>query len=376
MFTLFDRQLTYSFVKAYIFCLISLLGMYVVIDLFMNLDDFTRDGSFADTVNYIVTYYGYKTTQIFDRLAEAIALLAAMFTVAWMQRNNELLPLLSAGVSTRRVVRPVLLAACATLVLSVLNQELVLPNIDNYLVDHRGDREGDRETQVKGAFESNGIHLSGRAAYKKDLLVKDFTAVIPQKQGEGIVHLQAKEARYIPPLENPERPGENQTHTGGWMLTQTTPAELESKLSLTGLGLDFIVAGQYFLATKYVDFDIITRSKYWFSYLPTYRLAQVLGSFDSTQLASVAVVFHMRLTRPLLGAILVFMGLSVILRDQNRNIFISAGLCLALCGVFFGAQFTCKFLGDYEHIAPALAAWLPVFGFGPLTFVMFDAVHT
>src|SRR5438034_4025213 len=153
MFTLFDRQLTYSFVKAYIFCLISLLGMYVVIDLFMNLDDFTRDGSFADTVNYIVTYYGYKTTQIFDRLAEAIALLAAMFTVAWMQRNNELLPLLSAGVSTRRVVRPVLLAACATLVLSVLNQELVLPNIDNYLVDHRGDREGDRETQVKGAFE-------------------------------------------------------------------------------------------------------------------------------------------------------------------------------------------------------------------------------
>jgi lipopolysaccharide export system permease protein len=374
MFTLIDRQLTYAFVKAYIFCLVSLLGMYIVIDLFMNLDDFTRDGSFADTVNYILTYYGYKTTQIFDRLSEAIALLAAMFTVAWMQRNNELLPLLSAGVSTRRVVRPVLLAACATLGLSVLNQELVLPNIDNYLVDHRGDREGNRETQVKGAFESNGIHLSGKAAYKKDLLVKDFTVVIPQKQGEGIVHLQAKEARYLPPVENQDH--EIQKHTGGWMLTQTTPPELDAKLKLEGLGLDFIVAGQYFLATKHVDFDILTRSKYWYSYLPTYLLAQYLGSVDTTQVASVAVVFHMRLTRPLLGAILVFMGLSVILRDQNRNVFISAGLCLALCGVFFGAQFACKFLGDYEHIGPALAAWIPVIGFGPLTFVMFDAVHT
>jgi lipopolysaccharide export system permease protein len=374
MFTLIDRQLTYAFIKAYIFCLVSLLGMYIVIDLFMNLDDFTRDGSFADTVNYILTYYGYKTTQIFDRLSEAIALLAAMFTVAWMQRNNELLPLLSAGVSTRRVVRPVLLAACATLGLSVLNQELVLPNIDNYLVDHRGDREGNRETQVKGAFESNGIHLSGKAAYKKDLLVKDFTVVIPQKQGEGIVHLQAKEARYLPPVENQDH--EIQKHTGGWMLTQTTPPELDAKLKLEGLGLDFIVAGQYFLATKHVDFDILTRSKYWYSYLPTYLLAQYLGSVDTTQVASVAVVFHMRLTRPLLGAILVFMGLSVILRDQNRNVFISAGLCLALCGVFFGAQFACKFLGDYEHIGPALAAWIPVIGFGPLTFVMFDAVHT
>src|SRR6266581_5337595 len=129
MFTLFDRQLTYSFVKAYIFCLISLLGMYVVIDLFMNLDDFTRDGSFADTVNYIVTYYGYKTTQIFDRLAEAIALLAAMFTVAWMQRNNELLPLLSAGVSTQRVVRPVLFSACLMLGLAAVNQELIIPRL-------------------------------------------------------------------------------------------------------------------------------------------------------------------------------------------------------------------------------------------------------
>jgi lipopolysaccharide export system permease protein len=369
MFTLIDRQLTYSFIKSYIFCLISLLGMYIIIDLFMNLDEFTRDGSFADTVDYIITYYGYKSTQIFDRLAEAIALLAAMFTVAWMQRNNELLPLLSAGVSTRRVVRPVLITACATLGLTVLNQELVLPNIDNYLVDHRGDREGNRETQVKSAFESNGIHLSGKAAYKKDLLVKDLDVVIPQKQGEGIVHLQAKEARYIPPVDN-------QKHTGGWMLTQTTPPEVDAKLKLEGLGLDYIVPGQYFLATKYVDFDIITRSKYWFNYLTTYRLSQDIGKVDITQLAGVAVVFHMRLTRPLLGAILVFMGLSVILRDQNRNVFISAGLCLALCGVFFGAQFTCKFLGDYEHIGPALAAWLPVIGFGPLTFVMFDAVHT
>ena len=40
----------------------------------------------------------------------SIVLLAATFTMALVQRNNELLPLLSAGVSTRRVVRPILLA--------------------------------------------------------------------------------------------------------------------------------------------------------------------------------------------------------------------------------------------------------------------------
>ena len=84
----------------------------------------------------------------------------------------------------------------------------------------------------------------------------------------------------------------------------------------------------------------------------------------------------MRLTRPLLGFIMVLMGLSVILRDQNRNVFISAGLCLLLCGLFFAAQFACKSLGDNEFIAPALAAWIPVLIFGPLSVAMFDAIHT
>src|SRR2546426_12759992 len=158
--TLFDRLLIRGYLKAYLVCLTSLLSLYVVVDLFTNIDDFAEHHrGLVAIVKHIGIYYGYRVLQYFDRMSEAIVLLAAMFTVAWMQRNNELLPLLSAGVSTRRVVGPVLLAACATLVLSVLNQELVLPNIDNYLVDHRGDREGDRETQVKGVFESNGIHL-------------------------------------------------------------------------------------------------------------------------------------------------------------------------------------------------------------------------
>ena len=89
-----------------------------------------------------------------------------------------------------------------------------------------------------------------------------------------------------------------------------------------------------------------------------------------------AVLFHSRLTRPLLGMVLVLLGLSVILRDQNRNVIISSGLCLVLCGVFFAASYACKMLGDNEYLNPALAAWLPVLTFGPFAVVMFDAVHT
>src|SRR5215475_16099434 len=125
---LIDRQMIRGYFKSYFVCLASLLSLYVVVDLFTNLDDFTSqsNGLWASLLR-IFTYYAYKVAQIFDRLCEAIVLLAAMFTVAWMQRNNEQVPLLSAGISTRRIVTPVLGCACVMLSLAGLNQEMLLP---------------------------------------------------------------------------------------------------------------------------------------------------------------------------------------------------------------------------------------------------------
>src|SRR5262249_42282763 len=132
---LLDRQLIFSYLKAYAICFVSLLSLYIVIDLFTNIDDFTQKHSHLNQVlKHIGTYYSFKSSYIFDKLSEAIVLLAAMFTVAWMQKNNELLPLLSAGVSTQRVVRPVLLSACLMLGMTVANQELIIPHIADFLI--------------------------------------------------------------------------------------------------------------------------------------------------------------------------------------------------------------------------------------------------
>lgn len=373
MLRLLDRQMIYSYVKAYLICLVSLLGLFIVIDLFMNLDDFTQGGRPLHVVlEHIGKYYGYKSTQVFDRLCEAIVLLAGMFTVAWMQRNNELLPLLSAGVSTRRVVRPVLFASCGMLALSVLNQEFILPNIDVYLVERREDPSGEKEIEVKGARERNGILIVGETATKKDLTIKKFSCVIPPAGGRNssILILQAREAVYVP--RDPDDP--HKKLTGGWLLKSATPAALEgwsAEEVLQPLG-----PNRYFLYTRDVDFDTATRPKNWFMYMPTYGLYEEINKPGNNQLSSLAVIFHMRLTRPALGMILVLLGLSVILRDQTRNVFISAGMCLVLCGLFFATCFFCQYLGNQEFLAPATAAWLPVLVFGPLSFVMFDAVHT
>src|SRR5262249_15161062 len=142
------------------------------------------------------------------------------FTVAWMQRNNEQVPLLAAGMSTRRIVLPVLCCATGMLSLTVLNQELLLPQIAHRLYFDRDDPGGDKELTVKGAYDTkNGIHVEGDRASRPNRLIHPFRCTIPEGLAGNLVHLTAAEARYHPT-------GPRQ---GYWEMTGTRPADLENQ---------------------------------------------------------------------------------------------------------------------------------------------------
>src|SRR5947207_115082 len=133
--------------------MISLLSLYIVIDLFTNLEAFfPKELSIWQGMANVGAYYFYRSVQVFDRLCEAMVLLAGMFTVAWMQRNNELLPLLSAGVPTRRVLRPVLIGAMLVLAIGMANQEFLIPHIAPKLMADRDDITGAKELQVQACY--------------------------------------------------------------------------------------------------------------------------------------------------------------------------------------------------------------------------------
>jgi lipopolysaccharide export system permease protein len=367
MFKHIDWLMICDYFKAYAICLTSLLSLYIVVDLFTHLDDFLpSQGSIGlqATLIRIVSYYGYRLPQFFDRLCEAITLLAAMFTVAMMQRNNEQLPLLSAGVSTHRLVTPVLICACLMLSLAVLNQEVFIPMVASKLTLNKDDPGGEKEISVRGNYEPNFIHIEGDFAVRATQTVRNFRCTIPESVAGNLIHISAQQGRYLPPDEEQPR--------GRWELTGCVPRDLEPIPDL----LEVRDAGRYLLYTRLTDFEALVRQPSWFQFASTQRLYEELLRPESTRLAAIAVLFHNRLTRPLLGMILVFMGLSVILRDNTRNVIISAGLCLVLCAVFYVAIHTCKMLGDYEYLAPAFAAWLPVLLFGPFALALFDAIQT
>jgi lipopolysaccharide export system permease protein len=368
--TLIDRYLLRGFFKAWIVCFSSLVSLYVVIDLFNKLDEFVSasEQTGMGLAEVIGGYYAYQLVPIFDRLCGVIMLLAAMFTIAWMQRNNELLPLLSAGVPTRRVLRPVLLGTLVMLGLSVANRELLMPRVADHLENPATDPTGEQAVQVHGAYEPNGILISGQVAKRKERLIINLTCTVPERIGGGLCNIVAREARYIPP--GPER------LSGGWRLTEIQPKPAPLAASWKDGILEEERDGNYFLRTERVTFDLVTRPQSWYQYASTAEIFQEVQSGGSARLTPLAVHMHLRLMLPALTLVMVWMGLSLILRDQCRNVFLNAGLCLVLAGVFYAACYAARYLGNNEYLAPALAAWLPLLIFGPAALVMFDGIHT
>ncbi|VTS01336.1 LptF/LptG family permease [Tuwongella immobilis] len=365
--TLLDRLLFTAYLRAYAICFVSLLSLYIIIDMFTNLDDFAQSGQgFVAMMIRIGQYYLYQSIQIFDRICEAIVLLAAVFTITWLQRNNELLPMLAAGISTHRVLRPILIGCGFMIALGSLNQEFLMPNIAEQLMAPRDDPQGDKQIGVRGAFDPNGIHIEGMAAVRRDYTVRYMYVTIPETVSNGMIHITAAEAAYIPP--NGER------LSGGWLLNHATPLELDNWNNPELL--EVLEPGKFFVHTNDVDFDAITRNKNWYTLAATSKLYELLQRSDLQRTPALAVQFHMRLVRPLIGFVMVLFGLGLILRDQNRNMFISAGMCLGMAAGFYGLLFASRHLGEVDVIAPTLAAWLPALLFGPPAFILFDEIQT
>lgn len=366
--TRIDRYLLRTFLQAWVICFASLVSLYVVIDLFNKLDEFltAAEATRMPLPSVIAAYYGVQLVAIFDRLYGVIVLLAAMFTLAWMLRNNELLPLLSAGVPTRRILYPILVGSLGLIGLGVVNREVVLPRVAERIEKPANDPLGREAIPVQGAYEPNGILIAGQFARRTEAIVENFTCTFPERIGGVLFNVTAREARYIPPSDDPL--------SGGWLLTEAKPARLPNPWHSEVL--EVLDDGKFFLRTERVTFDRLVRHRGWLEYASTARLLEELNGAGVGRLTPLAVQLHLRFVVPSLVLIMTWMGAALLLRDQNRNVFLNAGLCFLLAGIFYAVCYAARYLGDSEYLPPLLAAWLPVFLFGPAAFVLHEGIHT
>ena len=102
---LLDRYVIRNFLQAYSYCIAGFLSIWLIFDISDNISTFI-DEHFGFVL--AVKYYATQVPEVFIILLPVALLLALLFSLGRMSRANEIVSMLTAGVSIPRVLAPLI----------------------------------------------------------------------------------------------------------------------------------------------------------------------------------------------------------------------------------------------------------------------------
>ena len=375
-----DRYMLRQFIQTFVICFISLTGLYVVFDAFTNLEKFIEcaENNHVGLFSLVASYYSYQTLFFFDLTAGMLALTAAMFTITWIQRHNEMTALLAAGVSRIRVATPVMVAAAVIALLGTANRELVMPHFRFELNRTPYDPLGNKDMAMSPRIDGmTNIMIDGKktVASERKIVAPNFLLKEPLAGYYKDDHIVAAEAYYqraqgdlpagylLKGVSEPKNIDKEPSLVVGDQLVVLTRSKQDQRGRRDRSGLsDFLESGECFVASG-VDLDmIITKG----AYASTPDLVRSLHNPSLGLGRDVETGIHARIMRPFSDLTLLFLGLPLVLTRDNKNIFVAIGLCVAVVSVFVLFSMSMQALATSHWISPQFAVWTPLFIFVPI----------
>jgi lipopolysaccharide export system permease protein len=358
--TIFDRYLLRRYWHVFVIGFISLFGLYFVIDVFTNFADFTESSS--DWVGFFASvfkYYGPRACYFFGMIGGTLMVISSMVTLILVQKHGELNPILSAGISTFRLLRTLIVGALFVQSLIIANQEFIIPRIAAHLQVEAGQSLIIGNVEPVRDFQTDLV-IGGKRLDLENEKIEDAEFILsPPKLAEDKV--QTIEAREAVPYFNKER------RRIGWLLKKVSiPFE---QLRLTQTGRKYVARGpaadQILIRTQ-VTFDQLYNRDSHYEFLSTWELMQRLRNPSSSHrsLRSQNLYLHFRCTKWLLNLIVVAVAVPFVVRKESRSLITNLATCSGVMTVIMAVNELSMYLGKVNLISPELAVWSPIIIWG------------
>ncbi len=364
-----DKYIIKNFLTGYLIAFLVLMGLRMVIDLFVNLDEFTEHiqlGTMAVTRN-ILSYYALHSTLYFRDFAGMITVVAAAFSLGKMTRNNELTAVMASGVSLKRVIAPIVFLALLLTGLMVVDNELAIPPLADKLVRGQDALPGQEQYHVWFMTDGNGsLICSPRFYVKTSTLIKPTIITRTRKADTFLWEVTGKiwadEAVYNP-------------QTKQWDLKNGMSLKRGDPTSLSRI--ESIASYQSDITPKEIPVRRKSRHK---ALLSSSQLAQLAR--QRTKIKDLAQLYsekHFRITDPIINLVMLMVSLPILVCRDPKSMKSAILISFILTTACFIVTFICKMVATevfFNRIRPELWAWLPVFIFLPIAFIEFDSMKT
>jgi len=148
-----DKYVLWSFIRNLLLGLLAFTIIYITVDFNEEIDNFIDNNA---TITQISSYYFFKIPWILLLVLPVAVLLATVFSLGKMSRDNEMTALIASGTPLIRISLSLIIASFLISILSIGFNEAVVPE-----ANHRAEEIMRVDIEKKRA--------SGSARYKKDL---------------------------------------------------------------------------------------------------------------------------------------------------------------------------------------------------------------
>jgi lipopolysaccharide export system permease protein len=379
-----DRYIAKNFLYGYFISLFIMIGMFLTVDLFMNLDEFAELLGAKDATGHVLTlkdvalnvvrFYSARCALWYRDMAGMIIVIAAVFSLTRMTRNNELVAVMASGMSLKRILAPILLLSIVLTGLMIADQEFLIPRYAYELTREHDELSYENAYSVWFIGDDNGsLFCSQNYDENTQTLLEPIIIMRQPVEGGGddiyrvTGKIRAEKAVY-------------DSQRRGWNLTNG------HRMLLGGDDLQQI-GGPW---TEDIDFypsnltaaDIPVRKREGFkSLLSLSQLTELENNpgVRTTDLASLSLQKHSRITKPIINLIMLMVALPVLVcRDPKamKTAILISFLTTLSC---FLVVFICDLFATevfFGKIRPAIWAWTPIFLFFPVALIEIDSMRT
>lgn len=121
---LLDRYIFKQFLWNFILVLGGLLSLYLLIDFFEKVDNFTDKGK---SIGYALQFFFLKIPDIYFQLSPVCILLAGIITLGILNQNKEAIALNAGGISFVRIIIPIVLSSLIMTLATIALGQWILP---------------------------------------------------------------------------------------------------------------------------------------------------------------------------------------------------------------------------------------------------------
>ncbi|MCD5401702.1 LptF/LptG family permease, partial [candidate division NPL-UPA2 bacterium] len=309
-----DRYLARSLLTAYLGALLTFVSLYLIVDLFANSDEWLRAKMPASMV---IDYYLNLIPEVFILIGPVALLLATLFGLGTLAKNNELTAIKASGISLYRTILPLLILSFFISLFTLLVNEVKVPPAARRVEEIKRMRRG------KDMFIYRNIQLFGEAGNmfyiqsfdKKRMVMEGLQVLRYSPQGFIESRIDAKEAKW---------------QEGRWVLHQGFQKIYDERGVLIGRSEPL---RELDIAETPEDFSAGERRKKELSFRELkehIRTLEKRGFRPRREL----VELHSKLSLPLINFIIILIGIPFALRTRRGGLMAGFGKALGIGFVY------------------------------------------